>query len=101
MASNPRNLDGTNGSATLFGAPIGDLGWFASLLMSTATGFAAFFAATFCAIITILILNTSMHRSIDFSVSYRLVGLPVGGVVLLAALGYLGTLWIRRQLRRA
>jgi len=101
MAPSPQNPDRSAASATLFGAPIGDLGWFASLLMSTATGFAAFFAATFCAIITILILNTALHRSIDFSASYRLVGLPVGAVVLLAALSYLGTLWFRRQLRRA
>lgn len=101
MASNPHNLDRANASATLFGAPIGDLGWFASLLMGTATGFAAFFAATFCAIITILILNTSAHRNIDFSASYRLVGLPVGALVLVLSLGYLGTLWFRRQLRRS
>ena len=101
MAFSPQNPDHSAASATLFGAPIGDLGWFASLLMSAATGFAAFFAATFCAIITILILNTSLHRSIDFSASYRLVGLPVGAVVLLAALSYLGTLWFRRQFRRA
>jgi hypothetical protein len=101
MASNPQNSDHSATSATLFGAPIGDLGWFASLLMGTATGFAAFFAATFCAIITILILNTTAHRSIDFSASYRLVGLPVGAGVLVLSLGYLGTLWFRRQLRRS
>jgi hypothetical protein len=98
MATNSHN---PNSSANLFGAPIGDLGWFASLLMGTATGFAAFFAATFCAIITILILNTSAHRSIDFSASYRLVGLPIGALVLVFSLGYLGTLWFRRQLRRS
>ncbi|HWZ50385.1 MAG TPA: hypothetical protein VNW54_02865 [Granulicella sp.] len=86
--------------ATLFGAPIGDLGWFASLLMGMASGFAAFFAATFCGIIGILIANGTTHRSIDFSLSYRLVGLPVGGFVLLAAWSYLGTLWLRRQMHR-
>jgi hypothetical protein len=29
------------------------------------------------------------------------VGLPVGLLVLVLALGYLGTLWVRRQLRKA
>jgi uncharacterized membrane protein YphA (DoxX/SURF4 family) len=86
-------------AATLFGIPIGELGCFASLLMGTATGFAAFFAATFCGIVSILVLNSTGHRGIDFSVSYRWVGLPVGLVVLVTAWSYLGTLWLRRQLR--
>ena len=90
----------TRSRATLFGVPIGELGWFSSLLMGTATGFAAFFAATFCSIITILLLNSVAHRNIDFALSYRLVGLPVGGLVLAAAWSYLGTLWMRRQLRQ-
>lgn len=90
----------TRSRATLFGVPIGELGWFSSLLMGTATGFAAFFAATFCGIITILLLNSVAHRNIDFALSYRLVGLPVGGLVLAAAWSYLGTLWMRRQLRQ-
>ena len=42
-----RWVERTLGAGYLFGAPVGDLGWFASLLMGTATGFAAFFAATF------------------------------------------------------
>ena len=87
-------------AATLFGVPIGELGWFASLLMGTATGFAAFFAATFLAIVSILILNSAGHRSIDFALSYRTVGFPVGMVVLVTAWSYLGTLWVRRQMRR-
>jgi hypothetical protein len=41
------------------------------------------------------------HRSIDFALSYRSVGFPVGMVVLVTAWGYLGTLWVRRQLRRS
>ena len=92
----------TFGGGYLFGVPLGNLGWFTSLLMSFALGFAAFFAATFCAIVTLLIWNTtSSHHAIDFSFSYTRVGLPVGVLVLLAALAYLGTLWVRRQLRKA
>jgi hypothetical protein len=88
------------GSGYLFGVPLGDLGWFTSLLMSFAIGFAAFFAATFFAIFGVLIYNTATHHAVDFSLTYRFVGLPVGAVVLALALAYLGTLWVRRQLRR-
>jgi hypothetical protein len=91
----------TFGSGYLFGVPVGDLGWFVSLLMSFAVGFASFFAATFFAIVGTLLYNTVAHRSVDFALTYRWVGLPVGLLVLVAALGYTGTLWVRRQLRKA
>jgi hypothetical protein len=93
----PRTL----GAGYLFGVPLGDLGWFTSLLMSFALGFAAFFAATFCAIIGTLIYNTATHRAVDFALTYKWVGLPVGLLVLVVALSYLGTMWARRQLRKA
>jgi hypothetical protein len=88
------------GSGYMFGVPLGDLGWFTSLLMSFAIGFAAFFAATFFAIFGVLIYNTATHHALDFALTYRRVGLPVGVLVLVLALGYLGTLWVRRHLRR-
>jgi hypothetical protein len=90
----------TIGSGYLFGVPLGDLGWFASLVMSVALGFLAFFAATFCAIVGILFYNTATHHAVDFALTYRRVGLPVGLVVLVVAMGYLGTLWVKRQLRK-
>jgi uncharacterized BrkB/YihY/UPF0761 family membrane protein len=91
----------TFGAGYLFGVPLGDLGWFTSLLMSFALGFAAFFAATFCAIVGILFYNTATHHAVDFSLTYSRIGLPVGVLVLLVALLYLGTLWVRRQLRKS
>ena len=91
----------TSGRGYLFGIPLGDLGWFTSLVMSFALGFAAFFAATFFAIFGFLIYNTSTHHALDFVLTYKRVGLPVGLLVLVLALGYLGTLWVRRQLRRS
>jgi len=91
----------TIGAGYLFGVPLGDLGWFSSLLMSFALGFAAFFAATFCAIFAVLIYNTATHHAVDFALTYKRVGLPAGILVLVLTLGYLGTLWVRRQLRRA
>jgi hypothetical protein len=91
----------TFGSGYLFGVPLGDLGWFTSLLMSFAVGFAAFFAATFFAIFGVLIYNTATHHAVDFALTYKRVGLPVGLLVLVVTLGYLGTMWVRRQLRKA
>jgi hypothetical protein len=90
-----------SGPGYLFGIPLGDLGWFTSLVMSFALGFVAFFAATFFAIFGVLIYNTATHRAVDFALTYKRVGLPAGVLVLLVALGYLGTLWVRRQLRKA
>ncbi len=86
---------------TLFGIPIGELGWFSSLLMGTATGFAAFFFGTFLGIISILIYNTSTHHTVDFTLSYRRVGLPLGLITLAIAYTFLATLWTRRILRKA
>jgi len=90
----------TFGSGYLFGVPLGDLGWFTSLLVSFAVGFAAFFASTFFAIVGVLIYNTATHNAVDFALTYKRVGLPVGLVVLALTLGYLGTMWVRRQLRK-
>jgi hypothetical protein len=69
--------------------------------MSFALGFAAFFAATFFAIFGVLIYNTATRHAVDFALTYKRVGIPVGLLVLVVALGYLGTLWVRRQLRKA
>ena len=84
----------------VFGAPVKDLGLFATMLMGVATGMAAFFAATFVGIVSILFWNATGHHA-DFAASYRWVGLPVGGVMMVLALGYLGTFWLRRVFRRA
>jgi hypothetical protein len=103
QASQNRNTSSpqTSGAGYLFGVPLGDLGFFTSLLMSFALGFAAFFAATFCAIIGILFYNTATHHAVDFALTYTRFGLPIGLLVLLIALGYLGTLWTRRKLHKA
>jgi hypothetical protein len=98
---NANSTPQTFGSGNAFGVPIGNLGWFGSLLIGVAAGFIAFFATTFCSILFILIYNTTTHSTIDFAFSYRRVGLPVGLTVLVVALGYLGSLWLKRMLRRS
>ena len=96
-----QNASPHTSGTTLFGIPIGDFGWFATLLVSVAAGFLSFFATTFCAIVIILISNSAAHTNIDFAVSYRDVGFPIGVVVLVVALAAMGTLWVRRMLRKA
>lgn len=85
----------------LLGIPLGDLGWFQSLLMGLATGFAAFFATTFCAILVLLIDMSVTHHPVDFAMAYRRAGFPVGVVVMALALSYLGVQWARRMARKS
>lgn len=80
--------------------PVSGLGFFGTLLVSLAAGFMAFFAGTFCAIVGILIYNRATHRAVDLALSYRDVGLPVGVLMLVVALVYMGRLWVRGQIRR-
>ena len=96
-----RAVPRTFANGYVFGMPLGNLGWFASLLMAVAAGFMAFFASTFCAIVFILIYNSLAHNPIDFALSYRRIGLPIGLVVMALALATLATLWFRRILRRS
>jgi ABC-type dipeptide/oligopeptide/nickel transport system permease subunit len=84
----------------LFGIPLGDLGWFASLLMGVATGMAAFFLTTFVAIVAMLIYMEAKHHAVDFALTYKRAGFPVGVVVMACALSYLGVQWARRMARK-
>jgi putative Ca2+/H+ antiporter (TMEM165/GDT1 family) len=89
------------GEVFLFGVPIGGLGWFATILMGTAAGFIAFFAGTFLGIIGITIADAIGHGGIDYAISYRWVGFPLGVVVMLLSLALLITLRVRRSVRRS
>ena len=84
----------------LLGAPVGDFSLLQTLLITGATGLASFFAATFLAIMTILVLTQAFGKSIDFSIAYKWIGLPAGLVMLLLTAVYLGALLVLR-LRRS
>ncbi len=88
------------GSGYFFGIPLGDFGLITTVVMSFALAFAAFFAATFCGIVWLLIDKVATGRMPDFTLTYKWVGIPVGSVVLVLTLAYLGTLWVKRKLRR-
>jgi ABC-type dipeptide/oligopeptide/nickel transport system permease subunit len=84
----------------LFGIPLGDMGWFASVLMGVATGMAAFFLTTFMAILVMLVGQAVTHRVPSYDHAYKNFGFPVGVVVMAMALGYLGVQWMRRMARK-
>ena len=84
----------------LFGIPLGDLGWFQTLLMSFASAFAAFFATTFLSILGLLAYMTITGRHPDFAIAYKRIGFPVGLAALAFALVYLGSLWAKRKIRK-
>ncbi len=81
----------------VFGIPLGDLGFFTSVLMAVALGFLSFFLFTFLAIVGLMIYNGMGHH-VDYAASYKYFSFPAGCVVLLISLVFFGTLWLRRKL---
>ena len=98
--STANHVERARQDGVLLGIPLGDLGWFQSLIMGMATGFAAFFLTTFVAIIAFLFYSAVSHRTPDYAITYKLIGFPVGVVVMIAALGYLGAQYIKRTRRK-
>ena len=85
----------------LLGAPVGDFSVLQTLLITGATAVASFFAATFFAIVTILVITQAFHRKVDFSIAYKWVGLPVGILMLVITAVYLGSLLVLRLRRKS
>ncbi len=84
----------------LFGAPIGDFSAFQTVLVTVAVGAAAFFAGTFAGILGLAVLGIARHHMLDFSLSYRWIGLPFGVLTMFVTGLYLGSILIRRVTRR-
>lgn len=91
----------TVGKGYLFGLPLGNLGCIATIAISLLVGCASFFASTFLGIVGLLIDNMATHQTPDYTISYRLIGLPVGLLMLAITFLYLGYLWVRRITRSA
>lgn len=88
------------GGGSFLGFPLQGFSLFQSLLLALASAFFTFFAATFLAIISLLVWNLGGHHSVNFADSYLYVGFPAGVIVLLIALPFFGVLWVRAKLRR-
>ncbi len=84
---------------TFFGVPLGDFGFFTSLLMALGVGFLSFFLFTFLAIVGITIYNGMGHR-VDYAESYKYISFPAGCVVMAISLVFFGRLWLRRKFLR-
>lgn len=87
------------GKGTLFGIPLGDLGFFSSLLIACTMGFLTFFLVTFLAIMGILIYNSAGHH-LDYADSYKFISFPACCGMLIASLIFFATLWLRRKLSK-
>jgi hypothetical protein len=81
----------------VFGFALRGFGLLTSLLLSFAAAFFAFFASTCLAIFALLAWNLGGHHAVNYADSYRFVGLPAGVIVLLIALPFFGSLWIRAK----
>jgi len=94
-AHTPRHASGS-----FLGFPLEGFSLFQSLLLAFASAFFSFFAATFLAIVSLLVWNGLLHHAVDYADSYRYIGFPVGGLVLLMALPLFLTLWVRAKVRK-
>ena len=83
--------------AKLLGIPLGDFGFFSSLLLSLASSFLAFFASCFIAIFALLCWNIIGRNHVNYADSYRLVAFPIGLAVLAFGLFFFTGTWIRRK----
>ncbi len=94
------HVERPNRAGTLFGLPVADLGWFQVILMGLASGMIAFFVATFVSIVFLLFRLGFTHQPVDFAFAYKRIGFPIGLVVGISALSFLGYQWIRRILTK-
>jgi uncharacterized membrane protein len=90
----------TGRGGSVLGFPLEGFSLFQSLLLSFAAAFFTFFATTCISIFALLAWNLLGSHSVNFADTYRYVGLPAGVLVLLVALPYFGSLWIRAKLRK-
>ncbi|HET6205459.1 MAG TPA: hypothetical protein VFD98_01535 [Terracidiphilus sp.] len=82
------------------GMPLRGFGLLASLLLAFAAGFIAFFGSTAIAIFVLLAWNLGGRHAVDYADSYLYVGVPLGLLVLVAALGLFLTLWARARFHK-
>jgi hypothetical protein len=83
----------------LLGFPLEGFSLFQSLLLSIASAFFTFFAATCIAIFSLMAWNILGGHSVSYVDTYLYVGFPAGVLVLVIAFPFFLTLWVRAKLR--
>src|SRR5579884_3681475 len=85
---------------SIFGFPLRGFSLFQSLLLTFAATLITFCAVTMVAIFALLVWNYPGHHSVDFVDTYLYAGLPASLIVLVIALPYFLTMWIRARIQR-
>ncbi|HTW81496.1 MAG TPA: hypothetical protein VME23_18265 [Terracidiphilus sp.] len=84
----------------VFGFPLQGFSLFQSLLLAVASAFFTFFLTTCIAIYSFLAWRLFGHHNVNFVNTYRYVGFPAGVLVLVVALPFFLTLWVRAKVRK-
>jgi len=90
----------SGGGARIFGFPLEGFSLFQSLLLTLASAFLTFFATTCVAIFALLAWNVIGGHAVDYTDTYRCVGLPAGVLVLVVALPLFLAVWVRAKVRK-
>ena len=85
------------GNGTIFGFPLRGFGLLSGLLLSFAAGLFTFCAVTCVSIFALLFWNQIGHHTVNYADSYLYIGLPAGMIVLVVALPFFFTLWVRAK----
>jgi hypothetical protein len=85
-------------SKSFLGFPLEGFGLFTSLLLTTASGFLAFFLVTAISIFALLIWNQGMGHHVNYADSYLYAGFPSAVAVWTIALFVFGSLWVRAKI---
>jgi hypothetical protein len=83
----------------IFGFPLRGFGLFSSLLLSFASSLFTFCVTTMVAIFALLIYRANGHPAVDMAIAYRDFGFPASMVVLIIALPFFLTLWVRAKIQ--
>jgi len=91
-------MTATTQPARLLGIPLGDFGFFSTILLALASGFLTFFASCFLAIVALLFWNILGHHHVNYADTYRYVAFPTGLAVMAFGFVFLAGVWLRRKL---
>ena len=96
--SGPAPHPGTNGNIRVWGVPVGDFGFFSSVLIAVALGFITFFGVTFLSIFGLMIYNRAGGHHVTLDTAYKFIALPAGVFMLIISLAALLGIWLHRKL---